>query len=132
MQSILKKEEVSFAHSSVEDWSFPADFVLCFGLLYHVENPIQVIRKLATLTKHTLCLETEVVREHRKTFLVLRDPSAGTTEGGATEFCMRPSLGVLEYLLSEFGFTNISCYTPTPEDYHEIREGTRVILTAEK
>src|SRR5690606_34293178 len=39
----------------------PADFVLCFGLLYHVENPFCVIRSLRRLARRMLLLETVLV-----------------------------------------------------------------------
>jgi tRNA (mo5U34)-methyltransferase len=37
--SLISKSEIHFANSSVEDWNERADFVLCYGLIYHVENP---------------------------------------------------------------------------------------------
>ena len=61
--TVLDHSEIKFLNSSVEMWDEKqeADFVLCFGLLYHVENPIQILRKLATLTKRALCIETQVL-----------------------------------------------------------------------
>jgi tRNA (mo5U34)-methyltransferase len=60
----MGRTTIQFYESSVEDWveKRAADFVLCFGLLYHVENPIQILRKLSLLTKKTLCIETQVCR----------------------------------------------------------------------
>ncbi len=34
------------------------DLVLCFGLLYHLENPFAAVRNLAALTTHALFIET--------------------------------------------------------------------------
>ncbi len=34
------------------------DLVLCFGLLYHLENPFAAVRNLAAMTRHALILET--------------------------------------------------------------------------
>ena len=38
-----------------------SDLVLCFGLLYHLENPFRAIRKLHTLTDKVLLIETMCV-----------------------------------------------------------------------
>jgi SAM-dependent methyltransferase len=40
-----------------------ADAVLCFGLLYHVENPIRVLRMCRAMTRHVLFLETMTLPE---------------------------------------------------------------------
>jgi hypothetical protein len=37
------------------------DLVLCFGLLYHLENPFQAIRKMATVTRKVLFIESMCV-----------------------------------------------------------------------
>lgn len=37
------------------------DLVLCFGLLYHLENPFRAIRNLASITEKVLLLETVVI-----------------------------------------------------------------------
>jgi SAM-dependent methyltransferase len=57
--------EVNFETRDVEDPDLPAqlgshDLVLCFGLLYHLENPFRAIRNLAALTGKVLVVETRV------------------------------------------------------------------------
>ena len=37
----------------------PADIVICFGLLYNLENPIGVLRRARELTKRVLLVETQ-------------------------------------------------------------------------
>lgn len=37
------------------------DLSLCFGVLYHLENPFRAVRNLASLTKKVLLLETVIV-----------------------------------------------------------------------
>jgi SAM-dependent methyltransferase len=39
----------------------PADMVFCFGLLYHVENPFKLLRRLYALAGHILFIESIVV-----------------------------------------------------------------------
>src|SRR5882762_1399305 len=63
MASLLRTPRVAFSQSSLEDLTGEpaADFILCFGLVYHVENPVQVFRGLARLARRALCLETQVL-----------------------------------------------------------------------
>lgn len=41
----------------------PADAVLCFGLLYHVENPVRTLRMCRAMSRKVLFLETMTVPE---------------------------------------------------------------------
>src|SRR3546814_505058 len=61
--TLLGNSRIQFKNTSLESWDDKkgADFVLCFGLLYHVENPVEIIRKLAILTRKSLCIETQVL-----------------------------------------------------------------------
>ena len=38
------------------------DVTFCFGILYHLENPIRVMRKLASITKSVMLVDTTVIR----------------------------------------------------------------------
>ena len=54
--------EIPFITRNVEGEDLPHagifDFVLCFGLLYHLENPFRAIRNLYSLTGKLLLIET--------------------------------------------------------------------------
>jgi SAM-dependent methyltransferase len=56
--------EIVFSRYDIEDIRVselePRDFVLCFGLLYHLENPFMAIRNLSSLTKKFLLIESMV------------------------------------------------------------------------
>jgi len=56
---------ITFMTKNVEDQTLPQlgtfDFVLCYGLLYHLENPFQAIRNLHALTRKLLMIETMCV-----------------------------------------------------------------------
>lgn len=140
---------VEFKNSSVENFggADKYDFVLCYGLLYHVENPIQLLQKVSALTKKTLCIETQVLpfsisgsiedgsyrwqRELHGLFGLCTDYSM-RAEGGMTDFALIPSRSGLEFLLREFGFRSVEFYVPTAFDYEQFVRGHRVILFAEK
>ncbi len=141
--------DILFNNSSLEEWSDNknADFVLCFGLLYHVENPIQILRKLALLANKAVCIETQVLpynlsgsiedgsylwqRELNGLFGLCVDYS-NRAEGGLTDIALVPSKQALEFLLKEFGFKTVNFYTPEPNDYEQFVRGHRVIVFAEK
>jgi tRNA (mo5U34)-methyltransferase len=147
--TLLGHPKICFKNSSVELWDekHGADFVLCFGLLYHVENPIQIMRKLAALTKKALCIETQVLpynlsgpiengsylwqRELNGLFGLCVDYSH-SPEGGLTDLALVPSRQALEFLLKQFGFKTVNSYNPEPSDYEQFVRGHRVVIFAEK
>jgi len=147
--TFLDHPEICFKNSSVEQWdeNQSADFVLCFGLLYHVENPIQIIRKLAALTKKAVCIETQVLPYNSTgpiedgSYLWQRDLNglfglcidySHRAEGGLTDLALVPSRQALEFLLKQFGFKTVNFYNPEPSDYEQFVRGHRVIVFAEK
>jgi tRNA (mo5U34)-methyltransferase len=149
ISTALNNSGIDFIKSSVEDWSNEkvADFVLCYGLLYHVENPVQLIRKLAALTTKTLCIETQVLpydiegtiedgsylwqRNLNGLFGLCVDYSE-RPEGGMTDLAVVPSRKAFEFLLKQFGFKTVEFYKPEPDDYEQFFRNHRVIIFAEK
>ena len=55
---------IDFQAQDIEDPSIQRlgkfDFILCFGLLYHLENPFRAVRNLAALTGSVLMIESMV------------------------------------------------------------------------
>jgi hypothetical protein len=149
ISSVLGKKNVKFDNLSFEtlDETKKADFVLCFGLLYHVENPLDILRKLSTITTKELCIETQVLpldinfsmenggymwqREVTGMFgLCLDDPS--NPEGRCTNLSVVPSRQAIEFLLKQFGFKDVVFYTPKTDDYEQFVRNHRVIIFAKK
>lgn len=147
--ALLDRSDISFVTGSVEELTGnqKADFVLCFGLLYHVENPIQVLRKLSELTVKAICIETQVLPYHTTgliedgSYLWQRDLNgmfglcadySGRAEGGLTDFALVPTRQALEFLLRQFGFETVKFYKPVADDYEQFVRGHRVIVFAEK
>jgi 2-polyprenyl-3-methyl-5-hydroxy-6-metoxy-1,4-benzoquinol methylase len=50
------------------------DLVLCFGLLYHLENPLLAIRNLHRLTEKCLLLESMCLPEESTWMLLRQEP----------------------------------------------------------
>lgn len=100
-----------------------ADFVLLYGVIYHLENPVSLLRKAASLTSRVLLIETQCLNfdieakidwgtyESQKKVqgvfgVVSDDPEA--REGGMTEIALVPSLNALVSVLKTMGFSTIT------------------------
>ena len=149
ISALVGASNIRFEDSTLELWreEDAADFVLCFGLLYHVENPIQVLRKLAAITNRTLCIETQVLpydmvgKIEDGSYLWQRDlhgmfglcvDYSDKPEGGLTDLALVPSRQALEFLLVKFGFSAVTFYTAASDDYEQFTRNQRVIVFAEK
>jgi SAM-dependent methyltransferase len=145
---LLGHSTIRFLNESVESHSeSTADFVLCFGLLYHVENPVTVFRDLARLARSAICIETQVLPVDMETsiedgnytsqrsvqglFGVCEDYSA-SKEGGLTDIALVPSRKAVEYCLRTIGFPRVQYFRPSPDDYEQFVRGHRVVLIAER
>jgi len=145
----MRTKHIDFHHSSLEE--LPSDqlfdFTLCFGLLYHVDNPVALIRKLASVTRDAICIETQVLpfewdgtiedgsykwlRPAQGLFGLVVDYST-SPEGGLTDVALVPSLAALTFLLGSVGFGNVRLYEPTDDDYEQFVRRQRVILLASR
>lgn len=93
----------------------PYDLVLCFGLLYHLENPFLAVRNLAAVTKETAIIET-VVAEHPMPAAVLYDEPARGEAQALQYLALIPSESALVKMLAAAGFPFI--YRPSPLPIH--------------
>jgi SAM-dependent methyltransferase len=101
--------DLAFRELSVEADAFRGlgsfDLVLCFGLLYHLENPFAAIRNLFAVTKSLLIVESQVIPETL--------PSATLVDEGEAEdqslhyVAFVPSEACLVKMLYRAGFTSV-------------------------
>src|SRR5262249_29215633 len=98
--------KIAFAQRDVEDAGIAElgefDLVLCFGLLYHVENPMLAIRHLRAMTKTALLLES-MCAPGSGTGMVMRD-EPDQDDQSLTDVAMYPSEGCLVKMLYRAGF----------------------------
>jgi SAM-dependent methyltransferase len=122
--------------------------VLCFGLIYHLENPVGALRVARALTAPGgLCLvETQVVpnlagpvdwgsyRFVKPLMGVfgLIDETAEThgPEMSTTGICLAPSVEGLLWILRKVGFANVCLVEPPADAYEQHRYGKRVMVAA--
>jgi FkbM family methyltransferase len=85
------------------------DVVFCYGLLYHVEDPIAVLRNISSCCGELLLLET-VISDHDKPTVQLVDEPVEISNQAAGGFGCRPSPSFITMALRRMGFPFI--YTP--------------------
>lgn len=110
------------------------DLVLCFGLLYHLESPLQAVRNLSAITEKCLLLESMCLPEERCSLLLRQEPRQD--DQSLTEMACYPSESTLVRMLYRAGFAKVYRATPLPdhEDFHETREHKqrRTVLLASR
>src|ERR1700719_3694200 len=101
------------------------DFVLCFGLLYHLENPLLAVRHLRALTEKCLLLESMCVPDDKPSMLLREEPSE--TDQGLTDVACYPNEDSLIKMLYRAGFGFVYRLAPLPkhDDFRETFEHRR-------
>jgi FkbM family methyltransferase len=101
------------------------DLVLCFGLLYHLENPLLAIRHLRGLTEKCLLLESMCLPEEKTSMLLREEPRQ--EDQSLTDVSCYASEGSLVKMLYRAGFGMVYRVIPLPdhEDFRETTEHAR-------
>ena len=123
------------------------DVVLCFGLLYHLENPVGALRVARELCRGVCLVETQIVPNmsgnvdwgnHRfvkplQGIFGLIDETEEThgPEMSTTGICLAPSLEGLIWILRKVGFRRVELLTPPHDAYEQLKYGKRVMVAAE-
>jgi tRNA (mo5U34)-methyltransferase len=122
------------------------DVTLMLGLLYHLENPVRVLRLARAVTRRMLVIETQVVpnmsgivdwgswrfqRPMVGSFGVI-DETEEThgPEASVHGICLAPSIETLEWLLKRVGFARIERLVPPPDGYEQLVAQKRVMFAA--
>lgn len=128
---------------AAEEAGLISDFVLLYGLLYHVEDPLRLLRLACHMARRHILLETQVLpydligRVEDGSYLWQRDVLGcfglvedyrERREGGSAEFALVPSLNALLYLLRRFGCTEVRVLPSRATDHEQFRRGARVII----
>ena len=94
------------------------DIVHCYGLLYHLENPIAALRNMAAACRGMLLLET-IVCDHPAAVLRMEDEALSFNQALGGLGC-RPSPGFVVLVLNRIGFPFV--YVPRrPPDHEDFR-----------
>jgi len=130
--------EISFLQADAEDvatqnlGSF--DLVLCFGFLYHLENPFRAIRNLHALTAKILLIESMCVPQQQPVLCLLDE--SHDKDQGLHYVAFYPSEACLVKMLYRSGFSFVYRLgnLPVHEDFHStlFRKKMRTMLAASK
>jgi SAM-dependent methyltransferase len=90
------------------------DIVLCYGLLYHLENPFQALRNLASICRGVLVVET-IVCDHELPVAVWVDETKSANQALLGLGC-RPSPSLVTLALNRAGFPLV--YAPLHAPSH--------------
>ncbi|HEV2523225.1 MAG TPA: class I SAM-dependent methyltransferase [Candidatus Acidoferrales bacterium] len=90
------------------------DIVFCYGLLYHLENPLRALRKMAAACNDLLLLET-IVCDHDRPILLLDDETK-THSQALQGVGSRPSPSFVVMALDRVGFPFV--YAPRVPPNH--------------
>lgn len=124
------------------------DVVLCLGLIYHVENPMGLLRLLRAVTRGLCAIESQTARVEtpalfgftaRQAFeatdavlAVHFEPDQATNQlasaGGSLSFCPNPA--ALRLMVTTAGFAVVSRAEPLPEHDPDFHSGDRTVLLA--
>lgn len=108
--------QVTFHTRNVEDPSLcelgQFDFVFCFGLLYHLENPFLSIRQLQALTKHLLLVES-VIFPCCDPIMALIDEGPADDQG-LNHVAFYPTEACLVKMIYQSGFPHVYRFAQMP------------------
>jgi hypothetical protein len=93
--------------------------VVCFGVLYHLENPLLAIRNLRALTDKCLLVESVCLPEDKPLRLMRAEPRQD--DQSLTDVACYPSEGTLVKMLYRAGFPGVYRVTPLP-DHDDFRD----------
>ncbi len=95
------------------------DLVVCFGLIYHLENPLLAIRNLRGITEKCLLLESMCLPEEKSSILLRAEPRQGNQS--LTDVACYPSEMTFAKMLYLAGFASVYRIVPLP-DHDDFRE----------
>jgi ubiquinone/menaquinone biosynthesis C-methylase UbiE len=130
--------DLKFAIANVEDLgsigSRTFDLVICFGLLYHLENPFRAIRGLHAVTGETLIVESMCAPGAEPSMQLLDEFHAEDQGMNYVAFC--PTEACLVKMLFRAGFPFVYKLATVP-DHRDFREDrgrrrARTMLVASK
>ena len=115
--------EIAFEQGDIESERITSlgsfDLTLCFGLLYHLENPMLAIRHLRELTGKGLLLESMCVPGEQAGMVMREEPRQD--DQSLTEIALYPSEGCLVKMLYRAGFGGVYKVAELP-DHDDFRE----------
>ena len=130
--------KIKFAVWNVEDPRLvdlgKFDFVSCFGLLYHLENPMLAIRNIAALTGKVLVMESVIVPSDMPMARLYEEDT--DVDQGLTYVALIPSESFFVKALYLAGMNHVYRALPLPDHpdfrFHAAKKRRRTLLVASR
>lgn len=110
-----------FLHGDMEDEDFfnamqqkEFDIVLFYGLLYHLTDPVNVLRRMGMLAKRAIAIQTWMHGEDREPVLRFRRDPQHMAGSGTNELVLAPSQSAVYHMLRNAGFDHVYRVNPKP------------------
>lgn len=128
-EAVRRFPGIHFQQADLEDRAVLSlgkfDLTLCFGLLYHLENPMLAARHLRALTGQALLLESMCIPEGHAALLLREEPHV--EDQSLTDIALYPSEICLVKMLYRAGFAAVYRLRDLPdhEDFRETPQNAR-------
>ncbi len=130
----ISKDEIRFQQANLYDLEErfePADLVMALGFMYHLSNPIEVARQLASVTRRVAVVDSNVNTEPG-TVCLYRPEDPSFHHNGVEPSVLIPNRNALVDMLRAGGFRSVSQVMAPAWADPAYREGRRVLLLAFK
>lgn len=104
-------EKLTFSDPQFQE---PFDVVLFYGILYHLSDPINVLRKMGDLSRRAIAVQSWMYGEDRKPVLRFRKDPQHMAGSGMTELVTAPSQSAVVVMLKNAGFDHVYRADPKP------------------
>lgn len=140
VRTVLGMDRCTFfqAHLEEDPWwerTGTADITLFLGSLYHLIDPIHVLRKAMKVTSKTIVLDGEVATGNQPAFYVRsRSPYEPTTYRSNVTSTIRtvPTVSAIASFLKDGGFATIKVLEPAEGMLKDYLEGTTASIIASR
>jgi len=144
-QPQIRAQQCDVHALSTEAVGGPFDLVLCFGLLYHLENPIGALRRAREMCSGLCVVETQVVpnmsgpvdwgsyryvKPLMGSFGIIDETyETHGMEASVTGICLAPSTEGLMWIMEKVGFRDVKLLKCPEDGYEQLRFGKRVMVS---
>lgn len=90
------------------------DVVLFYGILYHLTDPINVLRRMGELSNRAIAIQTWMNGEDREPMLRFRRDPQDMAGSGTSELVLTPSQSAVYHMLRNAGFDHVYRVVPNP------------------
>lgn len=107
----IEKRRYRFEQADVFNFNFqtcaPFDLVLCFGLLYHVNRPIDLLETIASVNSNLLAIDTSISRADGPFFELIYDDANDPRNAVNSGYVLWPTVKAVQSMVSRIGYNGV-------------------------